>query len=222
MTLRTRVAALAASLLLAVAGTTVAQGPEYFQGNLIDMPQAVARRSSAMFILQIDRWGSQEEATAYLQILKDKGQKGLIDAFWKSKAVGFIRVGDRLGYPIIFARSIPAEDGRIIRAFTDRPLQFFEPRNNLRSTDYPLGIIEIKFVDGKKKGEGIADRHRLGQVRREGESRDRAHELGAVQADQHDGQAGQGKEVAPTGSATDGAPAVAGTPRALTSSAGTS
>ena len=143
------------SLLPGLAAAGAQKAPEYFQGNLIDMPQAAAKRSSAMFILQIDSWGSQEEATAYLQILKDKGQNGLIDAFWKSKEVGFIRVGDRLGYPIIFAREIPTENGRIIRAFTDRPLQFFETRNNLRTTDYPLGIIEIKFVDGKKKGEGI-------------------------------------------------------------------
>jgi hypothetical protein len=156
MTFRTRIAALLlVSLLPGLAAAGAQQAPEYFQGNLIDMPQAAANRSSAMFILQVDRWGSQEEATAYLQILKDKGQKGLIDAFWESKEVGFIRVGDRLGYPIIFARSIPVEGGRIVRAFTDRPLQFFETRNNLRTTDYPLGIIEIKFLDGKKKGEGI-------------------------------------------------------------------
>jgi hypothetical protein len=156
MPIRSRATALVAVLMLLASlapALAADNAPEYFQGNLLDMAQA-SRKSSTHVILQVDRWGTPEEAAAYLQVLKEKGQKGLVDAFWESKEAGFIRVGDRLGYPIIFARSIPIEGGRIVRAFTDRPLQFFETRNNLRSTDYPLGIVEIKFVDGKK-GEGI-------------------------------------------------------------------
>jgi len=66
-----------------------------------------------------------------------------------------VRVGNKLGYPIIFAREIPKEDGsRVVRAFTDRPIQFVEAMRNTRSRDYPLAIIEIVFPK-EGKGEGM-------------------------------------------------------------------
>ncbi|MFY9825394.1 MAG: hypothetical protein WAM82_28720 [Thermoanaerobaculia bacterium] len=101
----------------------------------------------------MDRWGTEEEALAYLKTLKEKGQDGLLKTFWDAKETGWVRIGSQLGYPIVFARSIPSPQGRIVRAFTDRPVQFFEARNSLRSADYPFGIIEIR-LDAKGKGEG--------------------------------------------------------------------
>lgn len=142
------IAALTAAPLLAQAD----KAPERFQGNMVSMDNA-GRRSTAFVALQVDHWGTEAEALDYLKILKEKGQNGLLETFFDAKGVGYIKVGDRLGYHIVFAREIPTPDGRIIRAFTDRPIMFFEARNNTRSRDYPFGILEIKFV-GDKKGEG--------------------------------------------------------------------
>lgn len=141
---------LAALLLAAIAGAQTA--PEMFRGNLLDT-NMVSRGTATFLTLQVDRWGTPEEADAYLQVIKEKGQKGLQEAFWDAKGAGWIRIGTQLGYPIVFARSLETPDGRIVRAFTDRPISFFELRNNLRSTDYPLGIVELK-LDAKGKGEG--------------------------------------------------------------------
>lgn len=142
---------LAALLLAAIAGAQTA--PEMFRGNLLDT-NMVSRGTATFLTLQVDRWGTPEEASTYLQVIKEKGQKGLQEAFWDAKEVGWIRIGSQLGYPIVFARSIETPDGRVVRAFTDRPISFFELRNNLRSTDYPLGIVELK-LDAKGKGEGV-------------------------------------------------------------------
>ena len=138
--------------LLASAAAGAQSAPESFRGTLYDAGQ-VTRGTTTFFTMQIDHWGTEEEARAYLQTIKDKGQDALIGTFWDAKQVGWVKVGDRLGYHLVFARNIPTPEGRTVRAFTDRPLQFFELRNNTRSTDYPFGIIEIKFP-AKGKGEG--------------------------------------------------------------------
>lgn len=152
-TIRTTALALAAAAVLAP-GAFAASGPEQFNGVVYDQPN-VTRGTTTFFLLQVDRWGTEEEAASYLKILKEKGQKALIEAFWDAEDSGFVRVGNKLGYPIIFAREIPREDGsRVVRAFTDRPIQFFEAMNNTRSRDYPLAIIEIVFPK-EGKGEGM-------------------------------------------------------------------
>lgn len=143
---------LLASLTAAPALAQADKAPERFQGNMVSMDNA-GRRSTAFVVLQVDHWGTEEEAMGYLKVLKEKGQNGLLETFYDAKEVGFVKVGDRLGYHIVFAREIPTPDGRIVRAFTDRPIMFFEARNSTRSRDYPFGILEIKFV-GDKKGEG--------------------------------------------------------------------
>lgn len=146
-----------APLLLAVfvVAPALAQSdkaPERFQGNMVSLDNA-GRRSTAFVVLQVDHWGTEQEAVDYLKILKDKGQQGLLDAFYDAKEVGYIKVGDRLGYHIVFAREIATPDGRIVRAWTDRPIMFAEAMRNTRSRDYPFGVLEIKFV-GNGKGEG--------------------------------------------------------------------
>lgn len=148
------IAMLTVGAMLSAAAIEAQPAPEVFNGTIYDAGQ-VSRGTATFFTLQVDRWGNEEESLRYRQILKEKGQQGLLDAFRDSEPVGFIRVGEQLGYPIVFARVIPATDGRVVRAFTDRPVQFFELRNNLRSLDYPFGIVEIQFFDKDKgKGEG--------------------------------------------------------------------
>lgn len=144
--------ALLAALTVAPALAQSDKAPERFQGNMVSLDN-VGRRSTAFVALQVDHWGTEQEAVEYLKILKEKGQQGLLDTFYDAKGVGYIKIGDRLGYHIVFAREIPTPDGRIVRAFTDRPIMFVEAMNNTRSRDYPFGILEIKFV-GDKKGEG--------------------------------------------------------------------
>jgi hypothetical protein len=140
--------------LAAASGPAIAQSaPESFRGHIIDTPQAY-RGSATFFTLHVDRWGSEEESQAYLKAIKEQGQDAVLKSFWKAEDSGWLRVGSQLGYPVVFARSFALPDGgRLVRAFTDRPMQFYEVRNSLRSVDYPFGIVEIKF-DKKGKGEG--------------------------------------------------------------------
>jgi len=143
---------LLAALTVAPALAQPDKAPERFQGNMVSLDNA-GRRSTAFVVLQVDHWGTEQEAVDYLKILKEKGQNGLLETFYDAKEVGYIKVGDRLGYHIVFAREIPTPDGRIVRAWTDRPIMFAEAMRNTRSRDYPFGVLEIKFV-GDGKGEG--------------------------------------------------------------------
>lgn len=143
-----------ATLLFSAGAIGAGGGAERFRGHVIDTQQVVPGAAATFFTLQVDRWGTEEEAKALLAILKEKGQQGLQKAFSDTRDAGFIRIGSQLGYSIAFARSIDTPEGRTIRAFTDRPIQFFELRNSLRSVDYPLGIVELK-LDSSGKGEGV-------------------------------------------------------------------
>ncbi|MGE0639785.1 MAG: hypothetical protein AB7G12_11980 [Thermoanaerobaculia bacterium] len=140
------------SFLLLLAVGTTARAAEEFRGHIVDTPQ-VTRAAAGFFTLHVDQWGTDDEARAYLQTLRDEGQEALQKAFSHSREAGWIKIGTQLGYSISFARTFDTPEGRVVRAFTDRPIQFFELRNGLRSADYPLGIVEIRF-DAKGKGSG--------------------------------------------------------------------
>jgi hypothetical protein len=60
-----------------------------------------------------------------------------------------------MGGDFIVARSFTLPSGeRIVRAVTNRRIAFAEMRYATRSTDYPFGVIEIRF-DAQGKGKGV-------------------------------------------------------------------
>jgi hypothetical protein len=109
--------------------------------------------NTASLTIHVESWSSDEEVARLAGVLKEKGpealEKELVDL-----EKGWIRLGTSLGYPIAVARSIPTENGgRLVRLVVDRPLAFIEAARNLRTEEYPLSIVEIRF-DAEGKGEG--------------------------------------------------------------------
>jgi hypothetical protein len=76
----------------------------------------------------------------------------VLDALQHQKPVGTIQTPDSIGYDLRYAHQEPAEDGgrRIVIA-TDRPIGFWEARNQPRTIDYPFTVIQLQL---DKNGEG--------------------------------------------------------------------
>jgi hypothetical protein len=136
--------------LLASAVFALAADPmETFTGFGVHMGTGKA----GTVIVGIDHWSTDEERDKFLGILKDKGQKGLIEALHNSPRVGYIRLANSRGYDLHFARSTELPDGtrRVVIA-TDRTLHFREVSGH-RSRYYDFSIAEMHFPKGEK-GEG--------------------------------------------------------------------
>lgn len=135
-----------------VAAEEAASTPEVFTGFWVDSAGVVPHAGAAHFTLHVDEYAGAEEIQQLHTLLAEKGSRALEKALWKLDR-GWIRIGHSLGYPLSVVRSWETEDGRVIRAITDRPIQFFELRRGLRSADYPFGIIELK-LGRDDQGEG--------------------------------------------------------------------
>jgi hypothetical protein len=103
----------------------------------------------------IERWSTDEERDRLLDTLVEKGAGKLLDALDDIKPrTGFIRTTRSLGWDIQFARmqDLPSGGKRIVFA-TDRPMTFYEVRNNTRSSEYEFMLCEIRLgPDGKGEG----------------------------------------------------------------------
>lgn len=103
----------------------------------------------------IERWSTPEEIEKLRGILIEKGGADLLPALQKIKPrCGYVRTTNTLGWDAQFARETQLEDGtrRIVIA-TDRPIAFWEARNNPRSRDYEFTLAEI-HLPKNGKGEG--------------------------------------------------------------------
>ena len=105
-------------------------------------------------IMRVDRWSTEAERTRLTAALQ-KGSDALLDVLRDQRSVGTIRTPDSLGYDLRYAHQEPGEDGgrRIVIA-TDRPIGFWEARNQPRSIDYPFTVIQMEIG---KDGEGQGD-----------------------------------------------------------------
>ena len=109
--------------------------------------------------IRIDRWSTDAEREALLGILveqKDryKANQALLKALQKMPKAGYIRTPNTLAWDIRYARQNPMDDGgRQIVVGTDRPIGFWEARNQPRSMDYPFTILELR-LNKEDKGEG--------------------------------------------------------------------
>lgn len=105
-------------------------------------------------IMNIERWSSEAEAGRLVKSLMQNGPDKLLDDLRDMRSVGTIRTPDSLGYDLRYAFQEPGEDGgrRIVIA-TDRPVSFWEARNQPRIVDYPFTVIQMEIgKDGKGKG----------------------------------------------------------------------
>jgi hypothetical protein len=102
-------------------------------------------------IMRVTRWSTSAEQ-AELAAALQKGSDALLDALRGQKSVGTIRTPDSLGYDLRYASEEKTEEGgrRVVLA-TDRPIGFWEARNQPRTIDYPFTVIQMEF---DKNGEG--------------------------------------------------------------------
>ena len=135
---------------VALAAQTMGQ-PEEF--NAVAIVNNNLGSGSGRVIMRVQRWSTEAERTRLTAALQ-KGSDALLDALRDQRSVGTIRTPDSLGYDLRYAYQEPGEDGgrRIVIA-TDRPIGFWEARNQPRSIDYPFTVIQMEIgKDGEGKG----------------------------------------------------------------------
>lgn len=103
-------------------------------------------------IMRVNRWSTEAERGLLTRTLLKDGAASLLDVLKDQKSVGTIRTPDTLAYDLRYAHQEPGEDGgrRIVLA-TDRPIGFWEARNQPRTMDYPFTVIQMQI---DKNGEG--------------------------------------------------------------------
>jgi hypothetical protein len=115
----------------------------------------VGRAGVQTLQIVIERWSTDEERKRLIDTLVEKGSDKLLDALDDIKPrAGFIKTNRSLGWDIQFARlhELPGGGRRIVFG-TDRPINFYEVRNNARSADYEFMLCEIRLgADGKGEG----------------------------------------------------------------------
>jgi len=105
----------------------------------------------------IERWSTPEEIEKLRGVMIEDRTK-LLDAVQKIKPrCGYFRTTNTLGWDVQFAHETQMDDGtRKIVIGTDRPVSFFEARNNPRSRDYEFTLAEIRMPkEGKGQGKAI-------------------------------------------------------------------
>ncbi|HKE87983.1 MAG TPA: hypothetical protein VKB50_29710 [Vicinamibacterales bacterium] len=105
-------------------------------------------------LIRITRWSTAEETKRLVTSLKTKGEDKLLDELKGMKSVGTIRTPDTLAYDLRFAHEQPGEDGgRTIVLATDRPIGFWETRNQPRTIQYPFTVVQMQIGrDGNGQG----------------------------------------------------------------------
>ncbi len=129
---------------------------EKYRGHVVCLDVPGSNRDARLF-LNIEEFSSDEEMAELAKILKEQGQDKLLSHMWDMKSKGYVKIGTSLGYQIAIFRKIKTENGYIIRAITDRPIQMVENMRGLRTREFPIGIIELNIgPDGKGEGSLIA------------------------------------------------------------------
>jgi len=145
--------ALAATAPLLSPAVSAQNEKERFTGFAINMNSGP---STAVLDFEISRWSTDEERDQLLAILKEEKNPTdkLLRALQKLPKVGFIRTQKSLGWDLHYARQHPLDEGgRQIVLATDRPIGFWEARNQPRSIDYPFTILEMR-LDKNDQGTG--------------------------------------------------------------------
>jgi hypothetical protein len=114
-----------------------------------------ARTQAGTIDITIERWTTAEEQKRLADVLVEKGADNLRDALEKIKPrTGFINTTGSLGWDLHYATQSELPDGaRRIVVATDRPMSFWEARNNPRLSDYEFLLLEIR-LDKEGKGQG--------------------------------------------------------------------
>ncbi|HEY7412752.1 MAG TPA: hypothetical protein VII13_18565 [Vicinamibacteria bacterium] len=138
--------AVVTALALAPAAAEAADPVLRLRAFAVNM-SGTGRSSAGTLDIVVERWSTDEEQDKLRAVLVEGGGEKLLDALQDVKPrAGYISTSTSLGWDLQFARQIPYGDGarRIILA-TDRPMSFFELRNQPRSRDYEFLLVEIRL-----------------------------------------------------------------------------
>jgi hypothetical protein len=127
--------------------------PAQYSANAFGQSGAVAGKSFGLNVY-IDGVSPEGQVDGLIEILRQKGQDGLVSALEKSKDLGRVAPTGSVGTTMRVVLINPRPDGgqHIVLA-TNRPIAFGELYNGTRSRDYPIGIVVLN-VDGNGKGTG--------------------------------------------------------------------
>jgi hypothetical protein len=148
----------ALGLALGAAATPVSyaedKAVERFTAFAVDLSGS-ARTSTATVDIAIERWSTEQEWNNALAALRENGTEGLLKDLQKVEPrIGYIRTATSIGFPLRLAHqsALPGGGRRILIA-TDRRMSFLEVSRNLRTTDYPFMIVELRMgPDGEGQG----------------------------------------------------------------------
>ena len=158
--LRPLLAVLALAIAVALpSGSLSAQNDgELFTSFAINM-NAGPGPNTATLDIKIDRWSSDADRERLLGILREqkdvhRANQELLRALQRMPKVGYLRTTKTLAWDLRYARQNPLpEGGRQIVLGTDRPVGFWEARNQPRTMDYPFTVIEMR-LNKEDRGEG--------------------------------------------------------------------
>jgi hypothetical protein len=155
MYIKLRLAAAFGALLLAATWAAAQQpessGPEDFTAAVIVNNELGSGAGRVQ--IRINRWSTDADRTRLVTILRENGPAALLKELRRLPSVGTIRTPDSIGYDLHYARQSPVGDGRRIVIATDRPIGFWEARNQPRTMDYPFTLIQMQ-LDREGKGKG--------------------------------------------------------------------
>jgi hypothetical protein len=106
--------------------------------------------------LIIYEWSTAEDRQILLDAFKQGGNKGLVNALEKMKAVGHMNITGTLGTDVSFIRLIQTPTGRKIRFITNRQIRFGEAYADSPTQAFDLSGGEIDMNDqDKSKSAGV-------------------------------------------------------------------
>jgi len=120
--------------------------------------QGTSTQLGQQFSLQItiDEYSTEEDRQTLIQAFEKDKSQGLAKALDKLPTRGRMQTPGTTGYQLKFIRLLPnsPEGTRKIRIVTDRPITIGESRQQTRSLDYNLSVVELELNEVKGKSTG--------------------------------------------------------------------
>jgi len=115
---------------------------------------SVAPGSNARVTIGIEGWTTPEQRTMLLDTLVNEGPGKLKSALFKQDQIGFVKVGNSLGYPLRYAWQVEENGTRHIVLATERAVTGLERMGATRSQDYDIALITMTVKeDGTAEGQ---------------------------------------------------------------------
>ncbi len=134
---------------------------EVFTGTLVGIGGVLGGKSIP-FTMEISGATSDDDTLKYVEVLKNKGQDGLLKAIEKNK-LGWFKLDSanpqtrglnltKWAYDLLAVRIGKGEKGRVFKVLFERTPSFYELRQGGRSLDYKFTYMELYVGDDGKGG----------------------------------------------------------------------